>query len=226
MVRAKVRMSYARHAERTREKRSADNKLWRQEDPERYAAYARSHYEKNRDAILVRSVEARLKNVDQMRARANAQREKNKDAINESQRIFRLKNPGYVKSANLSWREKHGRAYNKKLKLRAATDPVYAFNRRARCLIGGAIRRAGFSKAQKTENLLGCSIAEFRAQIERQFLPKMGWDNMELWEIDHIVPISLARTQAEAEALNLAGNLRPLWRVDNRIKQAKQTHLI
>lgn len=110
--------------------------------------------------------------------------------------------------------------------MRAAEDPVFAFNRRARSLIGGAIRRAGFSKARKTEALLGCTIAEFRAQIERQFLRGMGWHNMHLWEIDHIVPVSSAKTQEDAEALNLAGNLRPLWRRDNRSKRAKITHLL
>lgn len=225
-VRASIRASYARRADAIRDKRNADQKMYRAENIERYTAYARSSYERNRDAILARQAEYRLKNGDIIRSRERESRSKNRDAINEKQRLFRLKNPGYQSAAQRVWREKNGAAYNEKLRLRASVDPVFAFNRRARCLIGGAIRRAGFSKAKKTEAILGCTIAEFRAQIERQFLRGMGWHNMHLWEIDHIVPVSAAKTQEEAEALNRAGNLRPFWMRDNRSKMAKITHLL
>lgn len=84
----------------------------------------------------------------------------------------------------------------------------------------------GVKKPKKTEEILGCSIAEFMKQIERQFLPGMSWENMHLWEIDHIVPASSAKTLSEAIALNKAGNLRPLWTKDNKSKSGKVLFLV
>lgn len=116
--------------------------------------------------------------------------------------------------------------FREKQRQRRANDPIFAFNHRARQLVRAALSRSGFRKALKTEAMLGCSLAEFRTHIERQFLPGMGWHNMHLWEIDHITPISAERNQEDAEQLNKASNLRPLWTIENRSKSAKQTHLL
>lgn len=101
---------------------------------------------------------------------------------------------------------------------RRKDDPIYALTCRAKSLVRKAFLRGGFKKGSRTEAVLGCSFVDFRLQIERQFLPGMGWHNMHLWEIDHIVPASSAKTKEDVESLNKAGNLRPLWRPDNRSK--------
>lgn len=117
-------------------------------------------------------------------------------------------------------------AFRLKRRERRAADPIIAFKHRARQMVRAAFIRSGHRKAKKTEALLGCTLDEFRVHIERQFLPGMGWENMSLWEIDHIVAMATATTQDEAEALNKFTNLRPLWREQNRSKAAKSTHLL
>jgi hypothetical protein len=48
------------------------------------------------------------------------------------------------------------------------------------------------NKKENINNLLGCSIDEFKKHIESQFKPEMNWNNHKIiWEIDHIKPISL-----------------------------------
>jgi hypothetical protein len=47
-----------------------------------------------------------------------------------------------------------------------------------------------------------------------------------LWHIDHIVPISSAKTIAEIHVLAKYTNLRPLWQKDNKFKHAKNIYLI
>lgn len=101
-----------------------------------------------------------------------------------------------------------------------------SFANRVRSLIAGAIERGKASKTGRTEEILGCSFSEFRAHIERQFLPGMGWDNRAAWHIDHIVPIASARHCAEVMALNHFTNLRPLWARDNLKKSDHITHLL
>jgi hypothetical protein len=49
----------------------------------------------------------------------------------------------------------------------------------------------------------------------------MNWENKNKWEIDHIIPISIARNEEEIIKLNHYSNLRPLWRKDNRDKSNK-----
>jgi len=203
-------------------------------DRERSAARRAQDPERHKEAVR-KSAAKKAANENRQRikldeeakkAKRKAYREKNKDRINEQQRAKRLADPDRFKQYQGKWLSKNAEALNEKKRRRAAEDPVYAFTRRARCLIRGAIARAGFKKAKKTEQLLGCTIEQFRLQIERQFLPGMGWHNMHLWHIDHIVPVSSATSIEEAEALNMAGNLRPFWGSDNKKKSAKQTHLL
>ena len=137
------------------------------------------------------------------RDRARARRKNTPDQVRAAQRAHYALN---ADSISLAARQ------------RRRDDPIYAFTQRARALVRKAFSRGGFKKGSRTESVLGCSFAEFRAQVERQFLPGMGWHNMHLWEIDHIVPASSAKSKEDVEALNRAGNLRPLWRCDNRSK--------
>ena len=122
--------------------------------------------------------------------------------------------------------QKDPEAFRAKQRQARANDPLIAFKHRSRQMVRSALLRSGYQKCRKTEALLGCTLDEFRVHIERQLLPGMGWHNMSLWEIDHIVAMSTATTQVEAESLNKFTNLRPLWRTDNRSKHAKRTHLL
>ena len=66
---------------------------------------------------------------------------------------------------------------------------------------------------------LGCSIAELRQHLERQFKPGMTWENWGLggWHIDHIRPLAsydLSDTEQVRAACHYT-NLQPLWAGDN-----------
>lgn len=89
--------------------------------------------------------------------------------------------------------------------------------------IANIISSKGFIKYSSTEEILGCSIIEFRAHIESQFVQGMSWENRSEWHIDHVVPVKLATTEEEVIRLNHFSNLRPLWKADNLQKSAKIT---
>ena len=78
------------------------------------------------------------------------------------------------------------------------------------------------SKAENTANLLGCSINELRAHLERQFTVGMTWDNygVEGWHIDHRKPCaSFDLTIPEQQKICFHyTNLQPLWARDNLSK--------
>lgn len=123
-----------------------------------------------------------------------------------------------IREAEAARRRKNPAKQREKQRTQSArrrADPVGGFALRASKLIRITLLKGSWKKPAKTESILGCTMDEFRSMIERQFQPGMSWSNMGEWHLDHIVPISTARTQAEAEALSRAGNFRPLWAKDN-----------
>jgi hypothetical protein len=96
------------------------------------------------------------------------------------------------------------------------------FARRIRTRITNDIKRvSGSNRAKKIELLLGCSIEQVRQHLESQFQPGMTWENHGEWHIDHILPVSSAKTLEELENLQHYTNLQPLWAQDNFIKSNK-----
>lgn len=173
-----------------------------------------------------RASAARAKDPDGHRKALRDLYAANRQKYQAKEKLRRLQNPDVFKSSRRANYKKNASKIAAQRKTRRRHDPIWAFNERARAMIRGSFARQGFKKNSGTEEILGCSLIEFRSHIERQFLPGMTWENRSLWEIDHIVPASSAKTIEEAESINKSGNLRPIWRKENRSKGCKQTHLI
>ena len=95
-------------------------------------------------------------------------------------------------------------------------------------LIRTAVKRA--AKSSRIEALLGYSVADLKAHIERQFTKGMGWNK---WDrngihIDHILPRKCfdLTTIEGARAYWSLSNLRPLWKKQNLIKSDKIEFLL
>jgi len=89
--------------------------------------------------------------------------------------------------------------------------------------VRAAVFSSGTFKSDKTMNLVGCSVAELMAHIQKQFKPGMAWNNRHLWEIDHIRPCSsfdLLDPEQQRQCFRFT-NLQPLWKPENRIKSDK-----
>jgi hypothetical protein len=87
-----------------------------------------------------------------------------------------------------------------------------------RCAISISIKKKGFKKNSKTGEILGCSFPKFKESIEHQFTKGMTWLNHGEWELDHKVPMALAKTKEEVIKLNHYSNFQPLWKTDNLAK--------
>lgn len=110
---------------------------------------------------------------------------------------------------------------NARFRERHATDPLFALKCRLRCRASQALKRKGFKKNSKTATMLGCTYEEFKARIEKQFLPGMTWENFSKCHIDHIVPLDAAITEEDVYSLSHYTNLRPMWGLDNVFKSFK-----
>jgi len=118
------------------------------------------------------------------------------------------------------------RAAAAKQRRRRRTDPLCAMQARLSRLHRHALAAVGAPKTSPTLESLGYTLKDFVAHIERQFLPGMGWHNMSLWQIDHIIPASTARTAQDVVALNQLSNLRPMWAEQNNAKKARRLNLL
>lgn len=105
-------------------------------------------------------------------------------------------------------------------------SPLAVMQARLSRLHRHALRQVGAIKSSPTFDQLGYSVFEFVSHIERQFIQGMTWNNMHEWQIDHIVPVKEAKTEADVVALNQLPNLRPMWAKENNAKKAKRTSLL
>lgn len=98
---------------------------------------------------------------------------------------------------------------------RLSTDENYRFRHGVTTLIRSAFRVRGFTKGTKTFELVGCSFEELQLHLG------IAGDVPEGYEIDHIIPVSLARNKEDFCMLQHFSNLQLLTRVDNLAKSDK-----
>lgn len=129
----------------------------------------------------------------------------------EWQRSRRVNNPEKVRAGN--------RAYAVR---RYQTDSNYRLIVNTRTRLTLALR--GRIKSGRTFELLGCTLSELRAHLEKQFRPGMTWENYgPVWHADHIRPCAsfdLADPEQQKICFHFS-NLQPLFKEENLKKGAK-----
>lgn len=116
-------------------------------------------------------------------------------------------------------------SYNiQRRKYRYENDYLFRLRHNIRSSIKISIKKSGYLKKSKSSDILGCSYEFFKQYLESKFKPWMSWDNYGKyngqfnfgWDIDHIIPISSAKTEEEVIKLNHYTNLQPLCSKVNR----------
>jgi len=126
----------------------------------------------------------------------------------------------------LSRTKEYRSKYSKTSFNRKKSIPLENCKLRVRDLISKSLKSKGIKKNTETFKILGCNIDYLKYHIERQFTKGMSWDNFKDIHIDHIIPISSAKTENEVYRLNHFTNLRPMWAKDNIAKSDKIEFLI
>lgn len=174
-------------------------------------------------------------NQEKLRQQSSERRKTNTGYIKEKNKEWRRNNPNY----NKKWREdnlEHIKEYTKEwhasnpeyqkeyLKNRRDTDPIHKIIGNLRNLVGQSFKRACkgiFRKRTRTQKILGCDFNFFIEYISSKFTESMTLENYGEWELDHIIPVSIATNEEEVLKLNHYTNLQPLWKKDNRKKSNK-----
>lgn len=174
-----------------------------------------------------------LEYVKDYRKKYKIESEKRKEWEKEYHKKY--KQLEYVKDAIKKYKqsEKGKKTIQKYINNKKQTDPLFNLSCNIRKIIGISFKNKGYKKNTKTEKILGCSVEEFKQHLESLFESWMTWNNYGnwngytidkniSWDIDHIIPISAAKTEEEIIKLNHYTNLQPLDSYTNRyIKRNK-----
>jgi hypothetical protein len=137
----------------------------------------------------------------------------NRETEIERQVNYQKNNNDFVKkNRNI----RHKKKYN--------NDVLYKLKFNIRNRVKLFLKSSNFNlNLNNTYNIIGCTPEELKIHIEKQFKKGMSWDNHshDGWHIDHIIPLSIAKTEDEVYRLCHYTNLQPLWCEDNYKKSNK-----
>jgi len=166
----------------------------------------------NRDTILEKKKEYYYDNRDTILEKKKI--EYYEDEYNKKENVILRKQERHIKA--LENEKQYQKEYRKK---RWKEDGLFRLKYNLRRRIKDFLD----NKVLKSEEIVGCSWEELNIHLEKQFQLGMSWDNYgkDGWELDHIIPLSSAKTEEELYKLNYYTNLQPLWWYDNLSKSDK-----
>jgi hypothetical protein len=184
------------------------------------------NFEKELSEFYFRKDSGKYRNdcKDCLNLRGKNRRKENPDNLKIYLKEWRKNNPDYNSVYCKEWRVKnigYDRNYRKN---RREIDPLFKLSQSIRQTVCNSFRYSSFRKNNKTSNILGCSYEVFKLHLENLFEDWMNWDNKGLyngelnygWDIDHIIPLSSAKTEEDIYKLNHYSNLQPLCSKVNR----------
>ena len=177
-------------------------KKWRNNNKEKI----KNHYQETKQTILDYQKKYREENLGKIKERKKKYYNINKKEILDKNKIYR-KNTKNIRNI-----------YEYKNK---KNDPIYSLLCGMRSRLCNYLKMCGITKKNKTFDIVGCSPEFLKEHLEAQFTDGMSWDNRGEWHIDHIIPLSSAKTEDELYKLCHYENLQPLWAEDNLKKSNK-----
>ena len=183
-----------------------------------------------KDCFNALNAKRRLANPEKERLRHADWYNANKDKIARSRAKRRIENPEMA-MANVARRKAkdHPEKYRSEI-LRASRKRQSTPRGKLDNSISSNIRDSivrGSKAGRGWEDLVGYTIDDIMAHLERRFQQGMSWENYGRggWHVDHIVPKSLFN-YSTPDAIDFKrcwalSNLQPLWGVDNVKKYNK-----
>lgn len=150
------------------------------------------------------------KNKDKKQKHSKTYYEKNKKNIINKSTEYRNNNKDLV--------QKTVREYEKN---RRKNDILFKLTGNLRHRTNMIFKNNNFFKNQKFKDYLGCTVEYLTDYLQKKFKNGMNWNNHGDWHIDHIIPLSSAKTEEEVYKLCHYTNLQPLWAKENMSKGNK-----
>lgn len=152
---------------------------------------------------------------------------KNKKKYKDYNKEYRITNKKVLSEKKKKYDKNNSQKINQHRLNRRKTDVLFKLTTNYKSMLGNIIRHKGYIKNSKSESILGCTYKEFKLHIESLWQPWMNWDNYgnpkdgvyeinKTWDLDHIIPLSSAKTEDDIIRLNHYSNIQPLCSYNNR----------
>jgi hypothetical protein len=182
----------------------------------------KNFYKKNKDLILTRNKLWKTNNPEIKKQADINYRLNNPLQRRKSDKIYREKNSEIIKLRKKIWRDNNPNYHNEYEKNRKETDSLFKLTKILRLRFYHILKNKNLNKETKTFEIVGCTPEFLKNYIENKFSEGMSWDLMgQHIHIDHIIPLSSAKTKEELYKLCHYTNLQPLWATDNLKKSNK-----
>lgn len=182
-------------------------------------SYNKRYISLNKDKLNKKSKEWYHLNKEKAKSQKKKWRQINKEYIKTYNKEYNLKNKQNISEYQKQYYKNNKIRIQNRNNIRLKNDNLYKIKRQISNVIVTSIQRGNFYKTSKTKSILGCSIEFFKQHIESQFLDWMAWENYGncetneykcSWHLDHIIPVSSAKTEEEVVLLNHWSNFQPL----------------
>lgn len=191
---------------------SAKSREWYGINSEKAKAAQKKRRAENPEKAIMLKREWCAAHPKKVKSYTKAWRTKNLFKVKESRKEWDLNNPDKVKQS----RAKASAKARKTLKGRL-TNNIKGY-------IFLSIQK-GSKAGRHWEDLVGYTIDQLKAHLEKQFKPGMTWDNYGQWHIDHRIPISAFNYETpddiDFKQCWALRNLQSLWAIDNLQKLNK-----
>jgi hypothetical protein len=147
---------------------------------------------------------------------------KNKDKVNLIKKKYVDNNKEKVKQTKKEWFIKNPNYRNEWIMNNYKNDSLFRLINIMRARTRLFFKSKNIKKKNNTFEIIGCSPEFLKEYIENQFTEDMNWEIFgSRIHIDHIIPLSSAKTEEEMYKLCHYTNLQPLWAEDNLKKSNK-----
>lgn len=199
--------------------------VWRRSNPEKWKTIFRRYdtKKKQKRQLLSQQRKELMAPIYAERAKAGRKDWERTPAVLAYRSSYKKRPERIQRTKELSYRPEKLFARATRIRARRKEDPKFRLDGRMSCALYASLRS---KKSGRTwESLVGYTLQELTAHLESKFSAGMSWDNMDLWEIDHVIPKSAfsytCDTDASFKDCWSLNNLQPLWNADNRRKGAR-----
>ena len=170
-----------------------------------------------RECQKIESKKYRLDNKEKIKEYNTKWNKENQEYYKKYFEEYNIVNYEKEKERKLKWSRDNKDYTNNYNKQRKKVDVLF----RIKSDMRNSVNRYLKYRSDKTFDIVGCSPEFLKEHLEKQFISGMTWENRNEWHIDHIVPLSSAKTEDELYKLCHYTNLQPLWAEDNLKKSNK-----
>jgi hypothetical protein len=197
------------------------SEIYYKQNKEKILERSKHYYDNNVENYKKKHSEYYHDNKETYSQRVKKYQQDKKEIYKERSKLWASKNTNKINDAKVRFKTKNPNYHTNYISNRKKNDPLFKLTVNLRRRVILFLNEKNIHKNNKTFEIVGCTPMELKEYLENKFIDGMTWSNQGEWHVDHIIPLSSAKTHEDAFRLCHFTNLQPLWAKDNLKKGSK-----